>query len=294
MQILLATDGSEGGRGATEWLRELPFAADARVLVVSVASGSTWGRPESGPLLDLVRGDAQEVVDAARRSLAGRWPGCEGRVLEGEPRSAILEAARQPAADLIVVGSRGLGALAGILLGSVSLEIARQASCAVLVTKGPPRPVRTAVIAVDGSPNSVAAARWFASSAVVPGVRVRLVAVAERPRFPSAAPMSIRPQIAAAIEDIVQERTAEMKRVVASLATELAPAQGSVESGVLVGSAAGTVVSTADEIGADLIVVGARGLGGFKRLLLGSVSERVLETASCPVLIVKDRPGAGS
>ena len=291
MRILLATDGSEGSLGATEWLRNLPLPADAHVLVVSVASGSRLDQAEPPAVLELVRADAQEVVDAARRLLAARWPASEGRVLEGEPRAAILDAARDWAADLIVVGSRGLGALAGVLLGSVSIELARHASCAVLVTKGPPRPLKSVIFAIDGSPDSLVAARWFASTVTDPGLRVRLVAVAERPRFPTAAPMSIRPQLTASIEDIVRERTAEMEKVLAALADELG-ANVRVEQSVLVGSAGGAIVSMAEATGTDLVVVGARGLGGFKRLLLGSVSERVVQTAPCPVLVVKGQGAA--
>lgn len=292
MRILLATDGSDGSIGAAEWLRSLPLPADAQVLVVSVASGSRWDRTDPSAVVELVLADAQEVVENARRLLVERWPAAEGRVVEGEPRAAILEAARGWAADLIVVGSRGLGALAGALLGSVSIEVARQASCAVLITKGAPRPVRTAVVAIDGSPDSLAAARWFAAIKAGSGVRTRLVAVAERPRYPSAAPRSVRPMLLAAIDDILRERTEEMEKVLASLASELAGSNEPTERAVLVGDAGGAIVSTAMATGADLVVVGARGVGRFQRLLLGSVSERVAQTAPCPVLIVKSERAA--
>ena len=60
-----------------------------------------------------------------------------------------------------------------------------------------------------------------------------------------------------------------------------------VESCVVVGHPAEEIVRAAAEPGTDLVVVGARGLGRFRRLLLGSVSERVLHHAACPVLVVK-------
>ncbi len=293
MRILLATDGSEDSRGATEWLRELPVPPTSSVLVLTVASGPMSARAERNDLLEVVRTDAWYVVQAARRSLAGRWAEIEERVVDGDPRSAILQVRDDWGADLVVVGSRGLGAFAGMILGSVSIEVARHAPCAVLVTKGSPRPVRTAVVAIDGSANALAAARWLAALPLDRGVRVHLVAVAERPRYPSSAPGVIRPQLNAAIEEMVRERTQELEKALGSVAGEFASVPATVERTAAVGNPADAIVAAAETARADLVVVGARGLGTFERVLLGSVSERVLHNASCPVLVVRSGPGAG-
>jgi nucleotide-binding universal stress UspA family protein len=287
MRILLATDGSEDSRGATDWLRQLPLPATSSVLVVTVASDPTWVRSDRSDLVEAVHADAREVVETARRSLAPRWPETAARVMDGDPRSAILQASEDWSADLVVVGSRGLGAFAGMVLGSVSIEVARHASCAVLITKGSPRPVRTAVVAVDGSPDSLAAARWFGSLQLDRGLRVHLVAVAERPRFPTSAPEVIRPQLSASIAQIIRERTEELEKALGSVEKGFASGPAAVERAVVVGSPGDVIVDAAKTAGADLVVVGARGLGAFGRVLLGSVSERVVHNASCPVLIVK-------
>jgi nucleotide-binding universal stress UspA family protein len=283
MRILLATDGSEAAQSATAWIRHLRFPATTDALVVTVAMPASAGLD----VIEALKGDARDVAEAARRVLAEHWPEAEARTAEGDPRAVILQMADEWRADLVVLGARGLGAIAGLLLGSVSLGVARHASCPVLVTKGSPRPIGAAVIAVDGSPDSLEAARFCASLPLDPPPRVQLLAVAEPPRFPSSAPGSIRPQLRAAARDVLRERTAEMETVLGAAERELGARPAPVERTVLVGRPGETIVETVLTTSADLVAVGGRGLGMFGRLLLGSVSEHVLRHAPCPVLLVK-------
>ncbi len=283
MRILLATDGSEAARSAAEWMRHLRFPATTEVLVVTVAVPA----PATLDVAEALQGEARDVAEVARRALAERWPEVEARTVGGDPRTAILQMAEEWRADLVVLGARGLGTFAGLLLGSVSLGVARHAACPVLITRGSPRPVRTAVIAVDGSADALAAARFCAWLPLDPAPRIRLLAVAEPPRFPSSAPGAIRPQLRAASQEILRERTAEMEEVLRATEGELGARPTPVERAVVVGNPGEAIVEAAQTAGADLLVVGARGLGMFGRLLLGSVSEQVLRHAQCPVLLVK-------
>ncbi len=294
MRALFATDGSEPATLACAWLQNFPLPAATDVLVVTVAVvPDSLAAGVGGAVLD----GAREAAETARAALARRWPGARSRVLEGDPRPALLEAADEWRADLVVLGARGLGSFAGLLLGSVSLGVTRNASCPVLVTKGVPRVVRDVVVAIDDSPDSLAAARWLASLELDPAARVRLVAVAEPPRFPSAAPGVLRPQLRAALEDVVRERAARLEKALDAAGRELADRGVRVEHQVLVGSPGETLVGAIGAARADLALVGARGLGGFGRMLLGSVSEHVLHHAPCPVLVVKGgarREGGGA
>ena len=290
MRILVATDGSEPARVAVQWVQQMQLPPETELLVVTVAV------PPSPSLdaVDAVRAEAVEVAEAARGILAARWTRAEARAAEGEPRTVILQIADEWHADLLVLGARGLGAFAGMVLGSVSLAVAHHAPCPVLVTKGSPRPLRSAIIALDSSSDSLQAARFCAALPLDPPLRVRLLAVAEQPRFPSSAPESIRPRLRAAAQDIVRERVAEMDAALRAVEGELTPRLASVERAVLVGNPAEAIVEAAGSTGADLVVVGARGLGMFGRLLLGSVSEHVLRCAPCPVLLVKKQAGDAS
>lgn len=284
VRALFATDGSEAATLACAWLQNFPLPAATDVLVATVAAvPDSLAAEVGGAVLD----GAREAAETARAALARRWPGARSRVLEGDPRTALLEAADEWRADLVVLGARGLGAFAGLLLGSVSLGVTRNASCPVLVTKGVPRVVRDVVVAIDDSRDSLAAARWLATLELDPAARVRLVAVAEPPRFPSAAPGVLRPQLRTALEDIVRERTARLGRALDAAGRELAGGGVRVEHQVLVGCPGEALVGAIHAARADLALVGARGLGGFGRMLLGSVSEHVLHHAPCPVLVVK-------
>jgi nucleotide-binding universal stress UspA family protein len=91
----------------------------------------------------------------------------------------------------------------------------------------------------------------------------------------------------AAFEEDVRVRQEELRGVLAGLEANLHGKGPAVESAVVIGSPSQEILTAANEPGVDLVVVGARGLGPIKRLVLGSVSERVVHHAPCAVLVVK-------
>jgi nucleotide-binding universal stress UspA family protein len=291
MRVLLATDGSKDARAATVALRDFPLPADTQVRVLSVATAPypPMEVPALGDLREAVLDDARRLVADTRGTLAARWPACEERVAEGDPREQIAHEAEEWGADLIVLGARGLGAVRSFLLGSVSLGVLRHAPCSVLVVKGAPRAVHEVLVAIDGSDDSMAALRFLGSLALPSDVRVSLIGVVEQVRVPATSPGIVRRRLAAAVRTLHAERQAEMERVLARAAADV---QGSVAvagSATPVGVPADHIIRAARAGGADLVVVGARGLGGVKRVLLGSVSEKVVRYAPAAVLVVKRR-----
>jgi nucleotide-binding universal stress UspA family protein len=119
---------------------------------------------------------------------------------------------------------------------------------------------------------------------------VRLVGVVEPLRYPSMDFLS--PQLVQLMKEYEDERRGELERVLAIAAADLRGRVRKVTTTTLVGQAAPSLLSEAAKQPSDLIVVGARGLGTVKRLLLGSVSESVLRHASCSVLIVRAQEDA--
>ena len=289
MRVLLATDGSSDAQSASAWLAGFPLAAGSTVRVVTVATvaPSPLDIPTVRDFQAALHQEARAVADTTCATLAAPGLTVEARVLTGDPREEVVRAAEEWPADLVVLGARGLSAMAGLLLGSVSTAVARHAPCPVVVVKGPVHTVRRVLIGIDGSEAAQAAVTFVAGLPLPRDATVHLLGVVERPHYPSTAPAVAAGVLRAAIAQAVDERTAALRRALDRAAATLGPRAPAVVQKVLVGDPADAIVRAADTGTADLIVVGARGLGALKRLLLGSVSESVLRHAGCSVLIVR-------
>lgn len=288
MRVLIATDGSPDAKNATDWVRHLPWPADTRYRVVSMVTPPVVFTNLDDGMRQMALRAAQAVVDEARDQLGG-GASVEGGVVEGDAREGIVTAAGDWAADLVVMGARGLGAVKEFLLGSVSLDVARHASCPVLVCKGSPRAVRTITIAHDGSPGAAAAVRFVTRLRLPHDAHLRVVGVAEAERYPTTAPGIVGPALNDAIAQVEAERKALLEAKLKPALVDLSPRVATVDISVIVGRPAPEILRDADASDTHLLVVGARGLGTMTRLLLGSVSESVLRHASCPVLVVRER-----
>ena len=143
------------------------------------------------------------------------------------------------------------------------------------------------MVGVDGSPDSLHAVEFFSSLPLQRGLRIILLGVVKPFRFPSAALRFLRGPLRAAQAELHQEWKEGMEAVLAHAASGITGDVDHVGQHVVFGNPAEEIVSTAIERGADLIVIGARGLSEARRLLLGSVSEKVLSASRCPVLVVK-------
>ncbi len=146
--ILHPTDGSESARKALEFACELATDKKARLLILHVQRrhGSERIPPELEQFSEiehirasearLLRTAAEYIVDDAR--IAARNQGvadAEAHVAEGDPASEIVDMARNRKVDAIVMGSRGLGDLESLLLGSVSHKVAHAAPCSCVIVR---------------------------------------------------------------------------------------------------------------------------------------------------------------
>lgn len=137
-RILLAVDGSEHALHATRKAAELARCmkpAEFRIVVAYDPIPMYLGEPNMQVVITNRKGEAEEILAAAVREV-GSIP-CEihTEILEGDPASAIIEVAKVRNNDLIVMGSRGLGRLAGLLLGSTSQKVVAHAPCPVLIVR---------------------------------------------------------------------------------------------------------------------------------------------------------------
>ena len=302
MRILLAHDGSDGANGAAELVRAIAWPAGSTVRVVSVIEPTmvaltAWAggiADESAEAEGQVREYYEGELDETVRRLAGPNRSVEGAVLRGRPATAIVDDARAFGADLVVVGSRGLGGISSLLLGSVSSEVVDHAPCPVLVARQPT--LSRVVLATDGSPSAAAAADLLSGWSIFDGVPIRVVSAADVPRpwHTGIAPTMYSRVIEAYARDLAEARD-EHERLASESLAALAAAGREATAEAPTGDAAAEVIAAAAEWQADLIVLGSRGRTGLTRLLLGSVARNVLHGSDASVLVVHE-PGrtAGS
>src|SRR5690348_7069842 len=136
-EIVIATDGSAGSYVAVEqgvWLAKM---LEAKVTFVSVgrARFAGLGDPYYQRALTAALTNARAAIAAANNAVKERHVPYETEILEGSPADKILEVARAHGAELIVIGSRGRGAVTGALLGSVSSDVVHRSDRAVLVAR---------------------------------------------------------------------------------------------------------------------------------------------------------------
>ncbi len=138
-KIVVGVDGSEASREALRWAVDEAKVRGARVVAVNVwnwptvPAFGTVGLPLTDELETQLKADSREVLDAVIRDVAGDEAGVviDRAVVSGSPASQLIAAAED--ADLLVVGSRGRGGFAGLLLGSVSQQCAHHAHCPIVI-----------------------------------------------------------------------------------------------------------------------------------------------------------------
>jgi nucleotide-binding universal stress UspA family protein len=291
--IVVGVDGSAESDGALNWalgearLRQLPLRA--------VWVWHPTGSPEETEKLaalnsvaDLRSRLGEDLTSHVERVLDGAGPAdgsVVSRVLYGHPADQLIREAGDDA--LLVVGSRGRGGIKAALLGSVSHSCAQYARSAVAVVRGDRRPDTNAgrvVVGVDGSADSVAALRLARDAAALRKAQLVVVHAWTLPYRDLTAPAwAITPEEMGEAEAQARVRLAESLRQ-----GDVDPRRTGAEA-VLVKAFPGPALLGAAE-GADLLVVGTRGNGGWKGLLLGSVSMQCLTHSSCPVVVARDQP----
>lgn len=134
--IILAVDGSESAGRALEMAASLARKDEAAITVVNAYQrvSPLLGSPNYQSRVKHVLTLSEELVEKAEQQLLAQGvTSIEKNVLEGPPSLAIIAAAKVRDADLIVMGSRGLTPVKGLLLGSVSERVLGMATCPVLV-----------------------------------------------------------------------------------------------------------------------------------------------------------------
>lgn len=268
--IVVGVDGSPSSLAAVD-----VAAAQARLrgLPLRVVHAFIWpyfdvplGPSPSGPPDGGLQHEAERLVAEAVGRARTTAPDVEvdGEIVTGGAAAVLLEESRDAAT--VVLGDRGLGGFSGLLIGSVAVQLAAHAHCPVLVVRGGVRATGPVVLAVDGS----------ASAAPAVALAFEEAALRDAPLTAVHAwlgPVEREPG------DLLAEALAGCRERHPDVV---------VREEMVRGAARAVLVERSAQ--AQLLVVGTRGLGGLRGLLLGSVSHAVLHHAECPVLVVPPAP----
>lgn len=300
--LVVGIDGSQDAERALAWA-----LAEARRRSTTVTAVHAWVRTWDDPASSPARGHvgeaegtfevkqayAQSILDAAVERDDGPAVRATARQVHGWPAETLLAVADETDAEMVVVGRSGLGRFGRFLLGSVSSSVVQHATRPVTVVPhdtadpgaaadgvpgdaGAPR----VVVGVDGSPASIVALREAAHVARLVDAVVDAVYSWQ---ITTISPLPTAVGWVPPVDEYEEWATATLRDTVAAADLDL-PAER-VRQVVVHASPSRGVLATA--AGAERVVVGSRGLGGFERLVLGSVSRQVLEAAPCPVTVVR-------
>ncbi len=285
-RIVVGIDGSEGSLSALTW-----GAEHARRKHMGLEIVSAWHSPAAAltpmgmayiPPPELVmQCDAEQRVDNVLANQADRLAGIECRTVVAESEASALLCGVAEDADLLVVGSRGLGGFKGLIVGSVSARCANTAPCPVAIVPPDWRPPSTTagstVVGIDGSENSKAAVQW-ADHWIDPASTLRLVCVWDL------APSYARAEFGFSDQDL------EAVCIETAAIAERLVTKHSIETRCVRGDARQELSAAAGE--ADALVVGARGHSGLARMIMGSIASSLLHHLVVPTVVV--RPIEGS
>lgn len=279
MRLLVAFDGNNGGRDALELARVLAAPEqDATALVVTVLF--TGPLPMEYALLPEEEAhEAEPLLEEAREKLAGI--DVETRAYGGGSAAGILtRLAEQEDFDLIVVGSPHRGAIGRVMLGSVAMSLLNGASADVTVApkgyaEAEHEAPRDIAVGYDGAPESKVALHRAEALAKRSNARIKLLTVVRPPvAAPVMVPGAYAPETPPEPDKVIREGLDSVDRALAAEPTRLN------------GDPAMELLRACEE-GVDLLVLGSRGYGPLTRVLLGSVSRKVIGNAPCPVLAVR-------
>jgi len=289
LHLMLATDGSAGAALALDMLLELPLGPADRVTVVMHPTFFLTARPNGDGIVSRLaarqRDRARAIVKATLARLIERGIRADGVVQDGEDAvDAIVRAATGRKADLVVVGSRGHGAVASLVIGSTARTLAVLCPVPILIVRGIGKAPQRVLLAYDGSPAARAA---LALLRRLPLPREATVVAL------NVIPPRAWPELGPGDDDLLDLRVKVEREDLTSAENVVGEAalpfgDGAVRPIVDAGPVAETILERSRRLPADLVVIGSRGATGPRRPFWGSTAERVTISAGCPVLVVPE------
>jgi len=313
MNVLIAYDGSAGADAAIQDLKRAGLPSQTNGFVVTVADvwppPATWDDlPDLDPgtrarILELRETDKRILAEAESKAVQAAgvvrtsfptW-NVRGHAVADSPAWGILRQADEWLADLIVVGSHGISVTERLLIGSVSQRVMTHAACSVRVARerrdAQSAPLRL-IIGFDGSTDAEAAVREVVARPWPQDTEVRVVTAVDQRMLSAVAArvLKLRPSSEAGDSG---DHHAWLAKMTESASERLQAAGLRTTSLIAQGEPKRVLLESARDWSADCIFLGATGLSGLRRLLIGSASSTVTAHAPCTVEVVRARRLAG-
>ncbi|MEF8787172.1 MAG: universal stress protein [Haloarculaceae archaeon] len=285
--ILIPTDGSAPADTATQHALSLASQFDATVHALAVVDLQQAAGPFNAGGLDATFVDRlKEQADEDVQHIANKWAQpdrFQGTVEEGMPSEAILEYVQDNDIDLVVMGTHGRTGVRRFVLGSVTEHVLRESPVPVLATgaadEEPTLPYRNVLVPTDGSDCATAAVDHALSIASVCDATLHALNVIDESVIVGSPGGVLPANYLDSLEQMGEEATDAL--------AERAREQGvDVETAVERGRPGDGIRVYASDHDVDLVVMGTHGRSGMERFLLGSTTEQVIRTGTCPVLAV--------
>ncbi len=310
MKVLLAVDSSPNASTTTIFVEALRLPATSIVYVLYVEEPQAeLPGPDPSPhvlgegrdQLSQIRQKAMESAHHLVTRLAAPFhvQGLEIHpiVSEGIPGAEILTAIEEYHIDLVALGTKGLSGMKRFLLGSVSEWVLYDAPCSVLVVRGEPQPPTTSsrglhvLLAMDGSSDSREAVALLKTFKLPKSSRLTILHVVEKPvALITLAWVSAQMDATEFAEECRRTGRQAGVRLLEATQRDLMGEELEVDTMLSEGHAADEILKAAQDVQADLIVVGSRGMTEIRRvMMLGGVSHKVVRHAECSVLVVRKR-----
>lgn len=289
-KILCAIDFSSGSQQAMRLATRIATEKGAELVLLHawflppmVYGGGPVAIPPS--LMQDVYDDAKRSLDEAVREVDTLGlPHVSAKLVSGLPSAMIVSELEDPAYDLAVLGTHGRTGWSRVLLGSVAEKVVRHAPCSVLTVRpdGAIKPFSNILCPTDFSETAYQAAE-LAVEVVTPGGKgVTLLHVLDLPVAFSGEPK---------IEGFVRDLDTKASKTLDEWAARLrAKTTAAIVTRSRIGSPAAQTLEVLDEDPTiDLVVMGSHGRKGIARAILGSVAEKIVRHANCPVLVARGR-----
>jgi nucleotide-binding universal stress UspA family protein len=296
MKILLATDGSEYSETATRFLTELNLSADDKITILHVISDDPFEDKEDyyySKIKKVKQLIAPKILDSAANILKSTPAKISAELMNGYPDKCIVNMAVEADADIIIMGPKRMKGIRSRIVGSVTKSVSISSPKPVLIVK-PPRGKSSNKIKIlfttDGSGYAAKAGETVTLMPFHDNTEIVVIHVITPALYDIPDKFKIKVD-AHVIEEMNNFKTAESEEsqlIIEQAAGYLSKKYSNISKLTKVGDPSDEILHAANELGADIIVVGSKGMGGF-RGMVGSISRYILSAADCSVLIGKTR-----